>query len=319
MGDGRGESGRARAPARASVGRRDEDPARRSRPRLLQRAAEVSATCQWSGSRHRSRQASCSRPAVAVVTEEDLFGSRRHTRAAPRLSRATVSVADELEPETSRCTDPRRRRYGGPPRWRRRARLPRPRVRGDNDRLYVPTEQVGMVAKYLGGDAPRLHRLGVPTGRARPRASSAPSRTWPASSSGSTPRGWRSPVTPSRRHAVAARARGRVPARGDARPGQRDRRGEGRHGEAGPDGPPDLRGRRLRQDGDRRPRRLQGRDGGQAGRRARADDAARGAALRHVRRALRPVPREGGDAARFLSPHSRRRSSPTSRPAEPTW
>ena len=30
----------------------------------------------------------------------------------------------------------------------------------DNDRLFVPSEQVGMVAKYLGGDAPRLHRLG---------------------------------------------------------------------------------------------------------------------------------------------------------------
>ena len=29
-----------------------------------------------------------------------------------------------------------------------------------NDKLYVPSEQVGMVAKYLGGDAPRLHRLG---------------------------------------------------------------------------------------------------------------------------------------------------------------
>ena len=35
---------------------------------------------------------------LAVVTEEDLFGSRRHTRAAPRFaSRATGSVADELE------------------------------------------------------------------------------------------------------------------------------------------------------------------------------------------------------------------------------
>jgi transcription-repair coupling factor (superfamily II helicase) len=28
------------------------------------------------------------------------------------------------------------------------------------DRLYVPSDAVGMVAKYLGGDAPRVHRMG---------------------------------------------------------------------------------------------------------------------------------------------------------------
>ena len=29
-----------------------------------------------------------------------------------------------------------------------------------SDKLFVPSDQVGMVARYLGGDAPRLHRLG---------------------------------------------------------------------------------------------------------------------------------------------------------------
>jgi transcription-repair coupling factor (superfamily II helicase) len=29
-----------------------------------------------------------------------------------------------------------------------------------NDKLYVPTDQVGVVARYMGGEAPRLHRLG---------------------------------------------------------------------------------------------------------------------------------------------------------------
>ena len=53
-----------------------------------------------------------------------------------------------------------------------------------------------------------------------------------------------------------------------------------RHGEAGPDGPADLRRRRLRQDRDRGARRVQGGAGRQAGRRAGADDAARAAALR---------------------------------------
>jgi transcription-repair coupling factor (superfamily II helicase) len=30
----------------------------------------------------------------------------------------------------------------------------------EKDRLFVPSDQVGMVARYLGGDPPRLHRLG---------------------------------------------------------------------------------------------------------------------------------------------------------------
>ena len=36
---------------------------------------------------------------LAIATEEDLFGSRRHTRTAPRFTRRSVeSIADELEP-----------------------------------------------------------------------------------------------------------------------------------------------------------------------------------------------------------------------------
>src|SRR5438309_11742438 len=30
----------------------------------------------------------------------------------------------------------------------------------EGDKLYVPSDQVGVVAKYVGGEAPRLHRLG---------------------------------------------------------------------------------------------------------------------------------------------------------------
>src|SRR5438132_647211 len=29
------------------------------------------------------------------------------------------------------------------------------------DRLYVPADQVGVVAKYVGGESPRIHRLGA--------------------------------------------------------------------------------------------------------------------------------------------------------------
>jgi transcription-repair coupling factor (superfamily II helicase) len=101
---------------------------------------------------------------LAVVTEEDLFGSRRHTRSAPRFaSRATASVADELEPgdfAVHRIHGVGR--YGGVV-HREMAGAERDYLileYASNDKLYVPSEQVGMVAKYLGGDAPRLHRLG---------------------------------------------------------------------------------------------------------------------------------------------------------------
>ena len=97
-------------------------------------------------------------------------------------------------------------------------------------------------------------------------------------------------------HAVAARDRGGVPVRGDARPAAGDQRGEGRHGAADPDGPPRVRRRRLRQDRGRGARRVQGGAGRHAGRRARADDAARQPARADVPRALRQLPGAGRGA-----------------------
>jgi transcription-repair coupling factor (superfamily II helicase) len=101
---------------------------------------------------------------LAVVTEEDLFGSRRHTRTAPRLTaRRTDAVAEELEPG-----DHAVHRIHGIGRYagvvhRELAGAERDYLvleYAENDKLYVPSDQVGMVARYLGGDAPRLHRLG---------------------------------------------------------------------------------------------------------------------------------------------------------------
>ncbi len=103
-------------------------------------------------------------PALAVITEEDLFGRRRHTREAPRLSRRrSEAVAVELTPgDLAVHTVHGVGRYVG---------MVRREVAGaerdyllleyaGGDRLYVPSEQVGVVAKYVGGEAPRLHRLG---------------------------------------------------------------------------------------------------------------------------------------------------------------
>ena len=102
---------------------------------------------------------------LAVATEEDLFGSRRHTKEAPRFtSRRHDPIAEELEPG-----DYAVHRVHGVATYIGIAR----RSIGDaerdymvleyaaGDRLSVPTDQVGMVVRYIGGDVPRLSRLGT--------------------------------------------------------------------------------------------------------------------------------------------------------------
>jgi transcription-repair coupling factor (superfamily II helicase) len=101
---------------------------------------------------------------IAVITEEDLFGSRAHTRVAPRFTRrSTGSIADELEPGdfavhrihgVGRYTGITHRALAGA----ERDYLVLEYAAGD--KLFVPSDQVGMVAKYVGGDSPRLHRMG---------------------------------------------------------------------------------------------------------------------------------------------------------------
>src|SRR6266542_4029901 len=104
------------------------------------------------------------RPALALVTEEDLFGRRRHTREAPRLSRRrSDAVAVELAPGdlavhsvhgVGRYVGMVRRAVAGAERDYLLLEY------AGSDRLYIPSDQVGVVAKYVGGEAPRLHRLG---------------------------------------------------------------------------------------------------------------------------------------------------------------
>ena len=101
---------------------------------------------------------------LAVITEEDLFGSRRHTRVAPRFTRRrTGSIAEELEPGdfavhrihgVGRYTGITHRALAGAERDYLVLEY------AASDKLFVPSDQVGMVAKYVGGDTPRLHRMG---------------------------------------------------------------------------------------------------------------------------------------------------------------
>ena len=101
---------------------------------------------------------------VAVATEEDFFGTRRHTKSAPRITRhRDDALAVELVPGefavhqvhgVGRYTGMVRREVGGA----ERDYLLLEYAQGD--KLYVPSDQVGVVARYMGGEAPRLHRLG---------------------------------------------------------------------------------------------------------------------------------------------------------------
>ncbi len=106
-----------------------------------------------------------------------------------------------------------------------------------------------------------------------------------------------------------------LPVPRDARPARGDRGRQGRHGVRAPDGPPDLRRRRLRQDRGRAARGVQGRQRRQAGADARADDDPRPAALRHLHRAPARLPVH--DRARLALPRrppsSGRRSSASPR------
>jgi transcription-repair coupling factor (superfamily II helicase) len=103
-------------------------------------------------------------PTLAIVTEEDLFGRRRHTRVAPRLARRrSEAVAVELEPGdfavhqvhgVGQYVGMVRRAVAGAERDYLLLEY------AEGDKLYVPSDQVGIVAKYVGGEAPRIHRLG---------------------------------------------------------------------------------------------------------------------------------------------------------------
>ena len=112
------------------------------------------------------------------------------------------------------------------------------------DRLYVPHQiSLDQVTRYVGGDTPSLDRIGGsdwakrkdgPQGRPRDRRRADPALCRPTGGTWLRVRAG---------HSVAARARGRLRVRGDARPAHGDRRGQARHGAFGADGSSDRRRR----------------------------------------------------------------------------
>jgi transcription-repair coupling factor (superfamily II helicase) len=101
---------------------------------------------------------------VAVVGEDDLFGRRRVAHEAPRLAgRAAGAFARDLN-----TGDYVVHRVHGVGRYLGMVHRAIAETERDyllleyaaGDRLYVPADQVDAIAAYVGGERPRLHRLG---------------------------------------------------------------------------------------------------------------------------------------------------------------
>lgn len=100
---------------------------------------------------------------VAIISESDLSGRRRTRRASNKRGRSSGTVFEDLQPGgyvvhahhgVGKYEGMVKRSIGG--------------VERDylliaykgGDKLYVPTEQIGIIRQYVGGEAPALHRMG---------------------------------------------------------------------------------------------------------------------------------------------------------------
>ena len=161
------------------------------------------------------------------------------------------------------------------------------------DRLFVPTDALDEISRYVGGEVPTLNKLGgadwaKTKGRARKAVRQIAAQLVQLYAARQAAPGTRSRKdTPWQRELEDAFPYTETPDQLSAidevkadmeRPG--------------PDGPGDLRRRRVRQDRDRGARGVQGRAGRQAGGGARADHAARQPAPGHLHRAHARVPRQ---------------------------
>ena len=172
----------------------------------------------------------------------------------------------------------------------------------DGDRVFVPSDQLHKISRYVGADAgdPPLSKLGGKQWeqmklRARRAAQALAGELINLYAERKRRAG----------HAFPPDGEWQLdfedalPLPRDPRPARGDRGRARRHGGGAADGPPDLRRRRLRQDRGRAAGRLQGGRRRQAGDVPRADHRAGPAALRHLHRAPArlPVPDRDGRRA----------------------
>ena len=245
---------------------------------------------------------------VAIVAEGDLTGRRRTHRQPRARKRQSAGFFEDLQARQLRRPPPARRRPvrgdGEAHDRRRRARLPAARLQGRRQALHPQRSDRHdpPVRRRRGAGAapPRRGRLRQgqvegQVGGARDRPGAR--RALPEADQ--RDRATRSVST--RRGSTTWRRRSRSSRRPTRRQAIDDTKSDMERDV--PDGPAGLRRRRLRQDRGRRARRVQGDPGRQAGRRARADDAARHAARQHVRRPVLRLPDPGRSAQPL--PHQR--------------
>ena len=186
--------------------------------------------------------------------------ARGPTRKGRGLLRSFTDLrtGDSHRPRGPRHRALRRLRHQD--RRRRHARLPEPRVPGRRQGLHAgrPAGEdqplPGRRRRRADAVQARRHALGQGQGARPPRRAGARRRA------AQPLRGAQAPPRPRVPGVLrgAARPRGQLPVPRDARPARRDRQRDRRHGVRAPDGPPDLRRRRLRQDRGRAARRGQG-------------------------------------------------------------
>jgi transcription-repair coupling factor (superfamily II helicase) len=117
----------------------------------------------WATCAPQSHGVSLPNTKVAIITESDLSGRRRTRRSKPSRGRSSTTVFEDLQPGgyvvhahhgVGKYEGMVKRTIGG--------------VERDylliaykgGDKLYVPTEQIGVIRQYVGGEAPTLHRMG---------------------------------------------------------------------------------------------------------------------------------------------------------------
>ena len=110
-----------------------------------------------------SRGVSLPNSRIAIIGEADLSGRRRTRKGRTTRSRSSGTVFEDLQPGgyvvhahhgVGKYEGMVKRSIGG--------------VERDylliaykgGDKLYIPTEQIGLIRQYIGGEAPALHRMG---------------------------------------------------------------------------------------------------------------------------------------------------------------
>ena len=231
---------------------------------------------------------------LALVAEGDLYGTRRQTREQARMpsSRSRAKHAggqlalEELQPGDivvhavhgiGRYVGMEHRSVGGS----ERDYLVLAYDQGD--KLYLPSEQVELISRYVGGEHPKLSRLGSrewdrQKARVRKKVREMAAQLVRLYSARMASPGHAfGPDSPWQRELEDAFPYIETP---DQLTAIEEVKADMETPRA--DGPAAVRRRRLRQDRGRAAGRLQGGDGRQAGRRAGADDRAGPAALWHV-------------------------------------